>query len=94
MIRILVIDDDRMNCDLLQAVLTRQGYQVLSSTSGVEGLTLFRKHRPRITILDLRMPEMDGLEATSAIRAKEKITGTHQQVVALTAHAMKGDREK
>lgn len=69
MIRILVIDDDRMNCDLLQAVLTRHGYQVLSSTSGVEGLTLFRKHRPRITILDLRMPEMDGLTVLKEIRA-------------------------
>src|SRR5215813_4334965 len=69
MIRILVIDDDRMNCDLLQAVLTRQGYQVLSSTSAVEGLTLFRKHRPRITILDLRMPEMDGLTVLKEIRA-------------------------
>ena len=60
MIKILVIDDDRMNCDLLQAVLTRHGYQVLSAISGVEGLNLFRKHSPRITILDLRMPEMDG----------------------------------
>jgi CheY-like chemotaxis protein len=69
MIKILVIDDDRMNCDLLQAVLTRHGYQVLSSTSGIEGLTLFRKHVPRITILDLRMPEMDGLTVLKEIRA-------------------------
>ena len=69
MIKILVIDDDRMNCDLLQAVLTRQGYQVISSTSGVEGLNLFRKHTPRITILDLRMPEMDGLTVLKEIRA-------------------------
>lgn len=69
MIKILVIDDDRMNCDLLQAVLTRHGYQVLSSTSGVEGLNLFRKHTPRITILDLRMPEMDGLTVLKEIRA-------------------------
>src|SRR5574341_1237833 len=69
MIKILVIDDDRMNCDLLQAVLTHHGYQVLSSTSGVEGLNLFRKHAPRITILDLRMPEMDGLTVLKEIRA-------------------------
>jgi len=69
MIKILVIDDDRMNCDLLQAVLTRHGYHVMSSTSGVEGLTIFRKHIPRITILDLRMPEMDGLTVLKEIRA-------------------------
>ena len=69
MIKILVIDDDRMNCDLLQAVLTRHGYEVLSATSGVEGLKLFRTHGPRVTILDLRMPQMDGLTVLKEIRA-------------------------
>ena len=69
MIKILVIDDDRMNCDLIHAVLTRHGYQVLSATSGIEGLTLFRQHAPRVTILDLRMPEMDGLTVLKEIRA-------------------------
>jgi CheY-like chemotaxis protein len=69
MVKILVIDDDRMNCDLLQAVLTRHGYDVHSATSGVEGLNLFRQHNPRVTILDLRMPEMDGLTVLKEIRA-------------------------
>jgi CheY-like chemotaxis protein len=69
MIKILVIDDDRMNCDLIQSVFTRHGYQVLSATSGIEGLTLFRQHAPRVTILDLRMPEMDGLTVLKEIRA-------------------------
>ena len=46
MIKILVIDDDRMNCELIQSIFTRHGYQVLSSTSGVEGLTLFRQEAP------------------------------------------------
>ena len=44
MVKILVIDDDRMNCELLQSVLTRHGYEVLSATSGLEGLNLFRQH--------------------------------------------------
>lgn len=69
MISILVVDDDRMNCDLLQSVFTRQGYQVLSATSGREGLELFKTHRPRVTLLDLRMPEMDGLTVLKEIRA-------------------------
>ena len=69
MVKILVIDDDRMNCDLLQAVLTRHGYDVHSATSGPAGLNLFRQHNPRVTILDLRMPEMDGLTVLKEIRA-------------------------
>jgi len=69
MIKILVIDDDRMNCELIQSIFNRHGYQVLSATSGVEGLTLFRQQAPRVTILDLRMPEMDGLTVLKEIRA-------------------------
>ena len=69
MVKILVIDDDRMNCDLLQTVFTRHGYEVRTATSGLEGLSLFRQHAPRVTILDLRMPEMDGLTVLKEIRA-------------------------
>ena len=46
MIKILVIDDDRMNCELIQSVFTRHGYQVVTATSGIEGLTLFRQQAP------------------------------------------------
>ncbi len=66
---LLVIDDDRLNCDLLQAVFSRQGYHVFTATSGREGLDLFRKLTPRVTLLDLRMPEMDGLTVLQEIRA-------------------------
>ncbi|SPP64898.1 response regulator [Nitrospira lenta] len=69
MIKILIVDDDQMNCDLLQAVFMRHGYQVITTTSGREGLNLFRKHTPRITLLDLRMPEIDGLTVLKEIRA-------------------------
>lgn len=69
MIKLLIVDDDQMNCDLLQNVFTRHGYQVICTTSGREGLALFRKHAPRVTILDLRMPEMDGLTVLKEIRA-------------------------
>lgn len=69
MIKILIVDDDQMNCDLLQNVFTRHGYQVISTTSGREGLHLFCEHAPRVTLLDLRMPEMDGLTVLKEIRA-------------------------
>ncbi len=69
MIKILIVDDDQMNCDLLQTVFTRHGYQVMSTTSGRDGLRLFRAHAPRVTLLDLRMPEMDGLTVLKEIRA-------------------------
>lgn len=71
MIKILIVDDDQMNCDLLQNIFTRHGYQVISTTSGREGLSLFRKHTPRVTLLDLRMPEMDGLTVLKEIRAMD-----------------------
>src|SRR5262249_55224592 len=69
MTTILIVDDDQMNCDLLQNIFTRHGYHVLSATSGIDGLNLFRKHAPRVTLLDLRMPEMDGLTVLKEIRA-------------------------
>lgn len=68
---LLIIDDDRMNCDLLQSVFARQGHQVLTATGGREGLALFHQHQPRITLLDLRMPEMDGLTVLKEIRAHD-----------------------
>lgn len=71
MITILIVDDDQMNCDLLQNVFTRHGYHVISSTSGPEGLVLFQQYAPRVTLLDLRMPQMDGLMVLKAIRAMD-----------------------
>ncbi len=71
MVKILVIDDDRMNCDLLQSVFTRHGYDVSTAMSGLEGLALFRQQAPRVTVLDLRMPGMDGLTVLKEIRAMD-----------------------
>ena len=62
--------------------------------TGLEALQALEKESFDLVLMDVQMPEMDGLEATTAIREKEKSSGLHQPVVALTAHAMKGDREK
>ncbi len=72
---LLVIDDDRLHCDLLQAVFARQGYHVMTATSGREGLALFERHHPHVTLLDLRMTEMDGLAVLREIRAQDPLAG-------------------
>lgn len=67
--KILVVDDERMICDLLQAVFSRHDHEVFTATSGKAGLELFRQHRPRVVLLDLHMPEMDGIQVLKQIRA-------------------------
>ncbi len=65
---ILVVDDERLMCDLLGSVLARHGHEVLTALNGRDGLELFKTHRPRFTLLDLRMPEMNGIEVLKQIR--------------------------
>jgi CheY-like chemotaxis protein len=67
---------------------------VVLAADGREALAAVEKENFDLVLMDLQMPEMDGFEATAAIRDKEKLTGTRMPIVALTAHAMKGDREK
>jgi DNA-binding response OmpR family regulator len=66
---ILVVDDERLMCDLLGSVLARHGHEVLTALNGRDGLEMFKTHRPRFTLLDLRMPEMNGIEVLKQIRA-------------------------
>ena len=68
MATILVVDDERMICDMLRAVLARHGHDVLTAHGGREGLQLFRQHRPQVTLLDLRMPDLDGISVLKQIR--------------------------
>lgn len=72
---LLVIDDDRLHCNLLQVALARHGYQVSTATGGREGVALFRQLRPVVTLLDLRMPEMDGLAVLKEIRTLDPRAG-------------------
>lgn len=93
-LRVLLAEDNLVNQRLAVRLLEKRGHRVVVAGTGVEALQALEKEKFDLVFMDVQMPEMDGLEATAAIRTKEKLTGAHQQVVALTAHAMKGDREK
>jgi two-component system, sensor histidine kinase and response regulator len=91
---VLLAEDNLVNQRLVVRLLEKRGHRVVVAGTGLEALQALEKESFDLVLMDVQMPEMDGLEATAAIREKEKSTGLHQPVVALTAHAMKGDREK
>src|SRR5207249_7868844 len=75
-------------------MLERRGHRVTAVESGRAACTAEALERFDLVLMDVQMPEMDGLEAAAAIRERERSTGRHIPIVALTAHAMKGDRER
>jgi len=79
---------------LASRLLEKRGHRVVVTANGREALAALEKESYDLVLMDIQMPEMDGFEATAAIREKEKGSGIHQPVIALTAHAMKGDRER
>jgi len=93
-LRVLIAEDNLVNQRLAVRLLEKRGHQVAVAATGLEALKALEKEKFDLVLMDVQMPEMDGLEATVAIRQKEKGSGLHQAIVALTAHAMKGDREK
>jgi signal transduction histidine kinase/CheY-like chemotaxis protein len=93
-LQILLAEDNPINQRLATHLLVKRGHQVTVTTNGKEALAALAERAYDLVLMDIQMPEMDGLEATRAVREREKITGAHQQVVAMTALAMKGDRER
>src|SRR6267142_5542494 len=93
-LRVLLAEDNRVNQRLGMRLLEKRGHSVVVASNGGEALTAFDNEDFDLLLMDLQMPEMDGFEATTAIRMKEKGSTNHLPIVALTAHAMKGDREK
>lgn len=88
--KILIVDDNEENRDVLSRRLTRKGFEVLIATGGAEGIEITLAENPDIVLMDMNMPEMDGWSATTNLREKEY----KNPVIALTAHAMDGDRER
>ncbi len=93
-LRVLLAEDNPVNQTLAMRILERLGHKVQVVNNGREALGRSQAEEFDLILMDVQMPEMDGLEATTAIRAAESGTGKHVPIVAMTAHAMKGDREK
>jgi CheY-like chemotaxis protein len=93
-LRVLVVEDSPVNLNLVVRVLEKRGHSVESATNGREALAAIARGAFDLVLMDVEMPEMDGIEATAIIREKERETRRHLPVIAMTAHAMKGDRER
>jgi CheY-like chemotaxis protein len=93
-LRILLAEDNAVNQRLAVRMLEKRGHRVVLSCNGREALDALEKDSFDLVLMDVQMPVMDGFEATAAIRQKEIITGAHVPIVAMTAHALKGDRER
>ena len=92
--KVLLAEDNAVNRTLATRLLQKHGHTVVVVENGRQALEALERETVDLVLMDVQMPEMDGLEATAAIREKEKGTGDHLPIIALTAHAMKGDREK
>jgi two-component system, sensor histidine kinase and response regulator len=96
-IRILLAEDNAVNRTLAVRLLEKQGHAVVVANNGREALAILEKAAFAgfdLALMDVQMPEMDGFEATAAIREREKSSGQHLPIIAMTAHAMKGDEER
>jgi signal transduction histidine kinase/CheY-like chemotaxis protein len=93
-LNVLLAEDNAVNQRLAVRLLEKRGHRVAVASNGREALVALEKEKFDLIFMDVQMPEMDGIEATVAIREKEKSTGVHLPIIALTAHAMKGDREQ
>jgi signal transduction histidine kinase/CheY-like chemotaxis protein len=93
-LRILVAEDNRVNQRLVVRLLEKRGHQIVVAGDGRQALEALKNEKFDLVLMDVQMPRMDGVEATAAIRQTEESSGRHMPIIALTANAMKGDREK
>jgi CheY-like chemotaxis protein len=89
---LLLVDDEEDNIEMLRRRLSRRGFDIVSATSAGEALEKARAERPDLILMDIKMPHVDGYEATRQLKADEATRAI--PVIALTAHAMQEDRER
>jgi CheY-like chemotaxis protein len=92
MARILLVEDDEMNRDMLSRRLEKRGYEVLIATDGQQGVDMARKEDPALILMDMSLPVMDGWTASRTLKDDPATRGI--PIIALTAHAMSGDENK
>ncbi len=93
-LRVLVVEDHPINAHFLCALLRRDGHRVVHALNGARGLAAYEGGSFDVIVMDVQMPEMDGLEATRRIRELERVRGRRVPIIALTANAMKGDADE
>jgi two-component system sensor histidine kinase/response regulator len=93
-LQILLAEDNRINQTVAIRTLEKMGHSVVLAHDGREALSLLKAARFDLVLMDIQMPEMDGFTATREIRNGEKQTGSHIPIIAMTAHALRGDRER
>jgi two-component system cell cycle response regulator DivK len=92
MTKVLLVEDNEMNRDMLSRRLIRRGFDVVFAVNGKQGVDLARSEKPDIILMDMSVPIMDGWEATRCVKSDDATRSV--PVIGLTAHAMSGDREK
>jgi two-component system, sensor histidine kinase and response regulator len=92
--RVLLAEDNAVNRTLAVRLLEKRGYVVSTVQDGLEALAILERERFDLVLMDIQMPNMNGLEATAAIRAKEALTGVHIPIIAMTADVRKGDEDR
>ncbi|MHB8410756.1 MAG: response regulator [Candidatus Acidiferrales bacterium] len=93
-LRVLLAEDNLVNRQLATRLLEKQGHTVVTAKNGIEAVAAVEREDIDVVLMDVQMPEMDGLEAIQVIREKERVSGRHLPIISITAHVMKGDREK
>ena len=93
-LKLLMVEDNTVNAKLASRLLEKAGIQVVWAQNGQEGVNTYLQGGIDMVLMDIQMPVLDGFGATEAIRQAESLTGAHVPIIALTANAMKGDREK
>jgi two-component system, cell cycle response regulator DivK len=90
--RVLIVEDNDKNMKLFRDVLSAKGYSTLEATTGEQAVELAVEHAPDLVLLDIRLPDIDGVETLGRLRADERTSSI--PVLAVTAQAMRGDRER
>jgi CheY-like chemotaxis protein len=93
-LHILIAEDNPVNSRLATRLVAKQGHSAVVVSSGRAALKALEEESFDLVLMDVQMPDMDGIEATSAIRELERGTQRHLPIIAMTAHAMSGDRER